>query len=443
MHRSAVIGAEAERRRLFTVSAMRRYWLLGGEAILALSFPVVDAASIEPLPPTLMPVMLPDWAADTGVDGALLVPAHCIADGTAIAFERTDWLGAAFWYLNGSAERAFETLHGPIHSYSFRLKGWDTRMWDRAWANRIALFLRRCAARIQPLPEHILLGELPQAEFMLTHDVDAVYKSWSIRVKQSAFHGFNAVRSLMRGRVHESMRKLGAAWRFATRGGALWYFNELVALERRQGLRSHFFVYGGASRARAFKLRLLDPSYDCAEPGIAQVLRTLSGDGFSIGLHQSFDSWNNAGRMLEEKACVERAAGAVVTACRQHWLRFSWQHTWESQQAAGLTLDATLGFNDRPGFRNGAALRFHPWRAADGVDLAVESVPMVLMDSHLYDYADLTNEMRERETQRWLDEVRAVGGVASVNWHQHVLGPDYGWRPGYEALLAILGKRVP
>ena len=435
-----MIVAELARRRRLAVRAMCRYWPLGGEPILALPFPTVGACPGEPLPPTLTSVMLPQWAIDTGVDGMLLVPAHCIASGTAAVFERTDWLSAAFWYLNGSAERAFEVLHGPIHSYSFRLKGWDTRMWDRAWANRIALFLRRCAARAKQVPEHTLFGGLPRAEIMLTHDIDAVQKTWSIRVKQSAFHGFNAVRCLVQGRVRESVRKLGDALRFATHGGTLWHFDELMALERGHGLRSHFFTYGRAFRPRSYKLRLIDPSYDCANPRIGQMLRTLKREGHAIGLHQSFDSWRDAKRMSEEKAHVEHASGVVITACRQHWLRFSWTHTWEAQQAAGFTLDATLGFNDRPGFRNGAALRFRPWRAADDSELAVESVPMVLMDSQLYDYAALTDAARASTMRRWLDEVRAVGGVASVIWHPHTLGPDYGWRPGFEALLAVLAE---
>ena len=45
-------------------------------------------------------------------------------------------------------ERIWEKKFGPIHSYSFRLKGWDNRVWDYAWVNRIALFLKSWSIKL-------------------------------------------------------------------------------------------------------------------------------------------------------------------------------------------------------------------------------------------------------------------------------------------------------
>jgi hypothetical protein len=420
------------------VRALKRYWPSGGELILAIPTPVADVCSREPLPPTFTQVTLPEWASDVGVDGALLVPEHFVADRSYPAFEQTDWLGAAFWYLNGTAEREFESLKGPIHSYSFRLKGWDPRMWERAWANRIALLLRRWAARRAGANESAMFGCLPQAEIMLTHDVDATHKTWSLRAKQTTFHGLNAIRAIARGNVRQSLRKLGAAARFAVGGGELPGLQELAALEHRHGMRGQFFVYGASRSALSLKLKLIDPAYDCADPPIASVLRRLGSDGHDIGLHQSYDSWRDPRRMIEEKSRLEKSSGTSARACRQHWLRFSWAETWEAQQTAGFTLDATLGFNDRPGFRNGAALRFRPSTHDEKSELAIDSVPMVLMDSHLYDYAALTHEQRVDRIHHWIREVKVVAGVASVLWHPHTLGDDYGWRAGFETLLECL-----
>jgi hypothetical protein len=183
------------------------------------------------------------------------------------------------------------------------------------------------------------------------------------------------------------------------------------------------------------KLGLVDPQYDLARTTLAPILRTLRSEGFGVGLHQSFDSWRDGREMTAEKRRAEENLQFPIDSCRQHWLRFSWADTWAAQQSAGFALDATLGFNDRPGFRNGAALRMRPWDEERRAELSIESVPMVLMDSQLYDYAEQDEGARAVEIDRLVDEVRTVGGVASVIWHPHTLGPEYGWRSGFETLL--------
>ena len=64
---------------------------------------------------------------------------------------------------------------------------------------------------------------------------------------------------------------------------------------------------------------------------------------------------------------------------------------------------------------------------------------MIVMDSHLYDYAELDPGARTKRLRHFIDEVRAVGGEAAFLWHPHTLSPDYGWRGGFEEMLDLLG----
>jgi len=65
---------------------------------------------------------------------------------------------------------------------------------------------------------------------------------------------------------------------------------------------------------------------------------------------------------------------------------------------------------------------------------------MILMDSHLYDYGDLEENEKFQKTDFFLDEIKAVRGVAIVIWHQRVMSKDYGWGAGYEDLLLRISK---
>lgn len=423
--------------RAWVLDALLRYWPRGRDAVAALAVP--ERRPSAGLPPRVVMVALPEWAADLAADGGLLVPEGCAGE----AWAQTDWWSACAWYLDGAAERAHEAAQGPIHSYALRLRGWDGRLWDRAWVNRIALFLRRWAARAIERDEAELFGARPAAELVLSHDVDAVHKTLAIRAKQGAFQGFNAARQLASGDRAGALSRLGSAARFALSTDAYWYFDEIRALEAPLGVTSEFYfhVRQHAHWARP-KLALLDPAYRVDDPRVRDVIRRLGAAGHTIGLHPSFDDWRDARPLADARQHLESVAGVPVRRVRQHWLRFSWADTWRAQAEAGFELDSTLGFNDRPGFRAGSALRYRPrLPGRPGVRL-VDTMPMILMDSHVYDYRPLAEAARRAEIDRWLDELWAVGGQASLIWHQQAFGPDYAWTPGYQHVLARLAGGV-
>jgi hypothetical protein len=382
-------------------------------------------------------VPVPEWAADValGSPPSLLVDRASIAPGDDSEFERCNWLCAAYLFLSGAQEPP-----GAAVSYASSLPQVDTRLFDRAWVNRIFLLLRRLAARRAQVSELELFGGRPVAEIRVTHDVDAIRKTPEIRFKQTAFHLYNAARAASTGQWPLALEKLTQATRFLGTTPDYWNFPKIREAEVDRGIRSTFNFYGGPAgwRRPSFRRMLLDPGYDVGAPGVRWELARLLEGGWSIGVHPSFESWDNATLMRSERAAVEAASGTPVTECRQHWLRFSWGRTWKAQIAAGFTLDTTLGFNDRPGLRNGAALRVRPWDEKTGRALAIEALPMILMDSHFYDYAALTGDERRAALAYWIGEVRAVGGQASVNWHVHTLAPDYGWEAGYIDLLDAL-----
>jgi len=384
----------------------------------------------------LKEILLPDWAKQWAINDVLLVPKEACAKGEN-NWSGVDWWLAAFLLLECWHERAWEHRHGPIHSYSFRLKGWDKRAWDRAWVNRIALFVRQWAAHNQGKTPEELLGQLPKVEFLITHDVDAVRKTLSIRLKQGIFNLFNMSKALTNRNLPLAANKLQNSLRFLFGKGDWWKLNEILELEQEFGIRSVFHFHAD-SRRKTFRRWLFDPNYNIQENRIQTFIQELKDQGFIVGLHPSIDAWEGSGWIQDQKEYLEKNSGTEIRYCRQHWLRFSWRKTWKAQEKAGLRFDTTLMFNDRSGFRASAAVLRNPWNMEESRPHQLQALPSVLMDSHLNDYKHMDDDTRQKEIKYWLDECKAVKGEAAVLWHPHTLARDYGWMAGFKFMLQAL-----
>jgi len=429
---------EPAKLRRWVLSCGERYWPNGSDALTDLPIP---AAPTDSDAGELTRILLPDWATDLAVDRSLLAYSGTVVDGPQPQdWQRCDWLTTAWYMLTGHTERSFELRNGPVLSYAFRLPSDKQPLFERAWVNRIFLFLRRWAARERGVAEEVLFGPVPTAEIVLTHDVDAIRLTPEIRAKQAAFQLANGASAVLRGRPGIAGKRLTDATRFAFAPANLRTLRQVRDMERAAGLRSILHFYGGAPglKRRTPRRLLIDPAYDINSSYLRDELAAFHEGGWTIGLHQSFDAWQDESAMSTERQRVAASASVEVVHCRQHWLHFSWQSTWAAQEAAGLFFDSTLGFNDRPGFRAGHALRIKPWDFARDASMRIEVTPMLFMDSHFYDYANLNSAPVTEEMKRWLDEVELVGGEITVNWHTHTITDIYGWGDGYEQLLGLL-----
>jgi len=354
---------------------------------------------------------------------------------------RVDLLRAVFLYVSLREEWLHEARKGPIHSYSLALPT-DPARFDRPFANLLILAFKEMVKSSFP---NALPSEERQPAIYLSHDVDAIQKAPINRCKESAFRFINAGRHIFQGRLTTGLH-CGLSGLRMLCSKSDWFGLEAIAeMEYRHDLRSTFNIFAGlrpVPLARHVISRIFDPAYDPrACTNLVAVLRKIAADMHEIGMHFGFDSWRNACCMTREKHVLETLlmTGPIVSS-RQHWLRFSLSDTWHDLWASGIQVDTTLGFNDRPGFRAGLAVSFHPYDHASGRAHPIKVVPMALMDTHLFHYSNFDVVRRRQVIERLLAEVKYVHGEAGIIWHTHVFSSDHKWDLEYHHLLDLMNK---
>lgn len=197
-----------------------------------------------------------------------------------------------------------------------------------------------------------------------------------------------------------------------------------------RGHRSTFFLIQSQPSVK-------NADYRCEDPPIAQSVRSLAGRGFEIGLHGSYFSFENPSLLPREKAEMEGILGQAVRSTRQHYLRFRPGATWRIQVESGIGIDSSLGFAERIGFRAGLAVPFRPWDFRSGRPFDIWELPLIMMDVTVREYMRLTTEEAVESSRRLLDRIAAVGGVATVLWHNSSFDEvDWpGWPAVYEDWL--------
>jgi len=378
--------------KLHMIKSLAKYWQDKNYQSNLVNLPVMETKKkLLKLPLSCTLIDLPDWAIKEGLPGKLLVPNEAIFKEN---WKNIDWWYASFLLLESCHEREFEKKNGPIHSYSFHLKNWDKRVWEKAWVNRIAIFLRLWVKKENP---NIFLPPICEPEIRLTHDLDAISKTLPIRIKQS-------LRYLYNGKFKKSLEFF-----FSQED---WFIpNKLVEIENHLTPKPIINIHARDKFRGPFKW-FLDPSYKISDKKLKNFLNELISQGWMIGLHPSFFSWKSPKKIRIEKLRVEKEFGIRVISIRQHWLRFSWEKTWNAQALADIKLDSTLMFNDIPGFRNSAVVDFKSFYSKKGP--LIRST--VFMDSHKI------NCLAEI-----IDEIKLVKGNADLLWHTHTLSKDYGY----------------
>ena len=105
---------------------------------------------------------------------------------------------------------------------------------------------------------------------------------------------------------------------------------------------------------------LTDPViFDNQRCTVAEMIREIDRQGWEIGLHPSWYSFDDADELKRQKDSLEKALGHEIVSIRQHYLHYDIRVTPAVHAAARFKYDSTLGFNDNVGFKFGTCYPYH------------------------------------------------------------------------------------
>ena len=245
-----------------------------------------------------------------------------------------------------------------------------------------------------------------QAEFaaFISHDVDRLRNAWKAPAKAA----------LQRGKFGLFGQLL---WQHLTRPDAWDNLEEVAATVAEYGARSTFFILPSTEKAADGT-----PNADYTlTTALAQRFHALRQQGCQVAMHGSLGTATNALKLHDESE-----NNYLVGGLRFHYLSWAPRYTPFVVEETGFKYDSTLGFAEHVGFRHSYCQPFYPFNFSAGRAATFLEIPLVLMDTTLHhpNYLQLNPEEILPFLQPVFNEIKKLGGVATILWHNENFDPN-------------------
>jgi len=271
----------------------------------------------------------------------------------------------------------------------------------------------------------------------LTHDVDVVslyslMQSLRSRKAQLLNGGgaFKKVRSLVGLGIDLARSGIRSGQKDPLHCYECW-----LKVEKQCDAHSTFFFWPGFSAVT--KHHHTDCTYelhdsvifDNQQCSVAEMIQEIDRQGWEIGLHPSWYSFDDVDELKRQKDAIEKALGHEIVSLRQHYLHYDIRITPAVHAAAGFKYDSTLGFNDNVGFRFGTSYPWHLYDLKAEKELPIIEIPLIIQDSTMLN-PDKGMRLDEDTAFQYIVQitkaVENVGGVLTLLWHpNHIIKPDW------------------
>ncbi len=251
-----------------------------------------------------------------------------------------------------------------------------------------------------------LLWDKKEFAFLLTHDVDRVEK-WTI------YTLYNEVRKALRLGISMNYKQLlQSINNLLIKDNPYWTFDWMKKIEQEFKLNSvWFFLPKGKMH--------IDAYYDLNETRIKNLVKYFQKEGDIIGLHGTFDSWQNEQIMESNLNAVNKIAGQNVIISRQHWLHFKYPETLRILEKIGIKYDSSWGFAEHYGWRNSYCLPFRPYDLENERIMDIWELPLNAMDVTFFKYLKMDYKETYDNIMKMIKICKKYTGLFILLWHNN------------------------
>lgn len=196
-------------------------------------------------------------------------------------------------------------------------------------------------------------------------------------------------------------------------------FDWIMDLSEEYGLISAFYFICGQTDERK------DADYTLDYPAIRNLMREITRRGHEIGLHPSYNTFDNAECIINEannlrRVCHEECIALDNIGGRMHYLRWKHPYTMQAWNDANLSYDSTMTYADYAGFRCGACFEYPAINPLNQETLNLRIRPLIAMECTVMDKAYMGLGVNDEAKQKFLHLANIccqVGGCFTMLWH--------------------------
>jgi len=378
------------------------------------------------LKPQSMPVLpLANWTPeDDGIKANLILPSVPVLYGSPGLLKNgnhihlnLDIFGSAFFMLSRYEELIIKNLDNHDRFPSCASVAFKANFLNRPIVDEYLEILWTCLSKLWP----DLKRKHYQPKTFITCDVDQPYdctvETFSKLIKVCAGD------LIKRRSLTEMLKRINR-----------YVFNKLGIYKFDRNYTFDFYMdvceQAGLKAAFYFIPSSKEPTngcYEITDKKIINLIKKIDARGHEIGIHGSYQTYQDQEKILQQKILVEETLKKVginqkIRGNRQHYLRWDSAVTPDYLDAVGFEYDTSGSYADHPGFRYGTCKKFSMWGWQNKKKLNLKQQPLIVMECSVTDYMGLEyTDSAFKVMQDLKQKCQLFGGTFTLLWHNSEL----------------------